>query len=174
MDRQADLERAGPPPQVQCPHCHNPIEDGDAKADPIVCPSCGSSFRIDRDRTLTWHGEPLRRLDKYELLEAVGQGSFGTVYRARDTLLDRIVAVKIPRLPRPATAEEEDRFLREARSVAQLRHAGIVPVHEVGRHEAVPYIVSDFVDGLTLADALTGRRFSFRDTAEIVGQVADA
>src|SRR5262249_9029824 len=73
-----------------------------------------------------------------------------------------------------ATDGDRDRFLREARSVAQLSHAGIVPVHEVGEHEGLPYLVGDFVGGLTLADFLTGRRPAPREAAGLVAEVAEA
>jgi serine/threonine protein kinase len=96
------------------------------------------------------------------------------VYKARDPLLDRTVAIKVLRAGNLATNEDRDRFLREARSVAQLSHVGIVPVHEVGEHEGLPYLVSDFVGGLTLADLLTGRRPPPREAAGLVAEVADA
>src|SRR5262249_32525953 len=64
------------------------------------------------------------RLGKFELLEVAGRGTFGVVYRARDTELERVVAVKIPRAETLFAAEDMDRFLREARSAAQLRHPG--------------------------------------------------
>ena len=84
------------------------------------------------------------------------------------------MAIKVPRAGNLATDEDRDRFLREARSVAQLRHPAIVPVHEVGEHDGVPYLVSDFVQGVTLADLLTARRPRFREAAELVAEVADA
>jgi WD40 repeat protein len=77
----------------------------------------------------------------------------------------------------PATwpgPQELDRFLREARSVAQLRHPSIVPVHEVGQAEGVPYLVSDFVQGVTLADRLSAGRPGFREAAGLCAVVADA
>ena len=84
------------------------------------------------------------------------------------------MAIKVPRAGNLATDEDRDRFLREARSVAQLRHPAIVPVHEVGEHEDVPYLVSDFVQGVTLADLLTARRPPPREAAGLVAAVADA
>ena len=161
--------------RLNCPHCHNPIQIvDDSPSEEVVCPSCGSSFHLDRDQTVSWSPEHLPKLGKFELLEAVGRGAFGTVYRAKDTELDRIVAVKMPRSGSFATKEDEDRFVREGRSVAQLRHPGIVPVYEVGRSGVFPYLASEFVDGLTLSDAMSGRRFTFRESAEIVAQAADA
>ena len=141
----------------------------------VVCPACGSTFRLERESTASWglRGDH-RRLGRFELIEAVGVGAFGTVYKARDPQLDRVVAIKVPRAGSLASNEDRDRFLREARSVAQLSHAGIVPVHEVGEHEGLPYLVSDFVGGLTLADFLTGRRPAPREAARLVAEVADA
>jgi serine/threonine protein kinase/WD40 repeat protein len=161
--------------RMNCPHCHSPIEVvKDAESKDVICPLCGSTFLLGRDATISWAPERLPKLGKFELLEAIGRGAFGTVYRARDTELDRIVAVKMPRSGSFATKEDEDRFVREGRSVAQLRHPGIVPVYEVGRSGVFPYLASEYVDGLTISDALTGRRFSFRESAEIVAQAAEA
>ena len=152
-----------------CPHCRNPIEV--VKLNPreeITCPSCGSSFRLETESTTSWQRMRGQKLDKYELLDTVGQGAFGTVYKARDPELDRVVAVKVPRAGNLAGPEELDRFLREARSVAQLRHPSIVPVHDVGQADGVPYLISDFVQGVTLADRLSARRPGFRESAALV------
>jgi tetratricopeptide (TPR) repeat protein/tRNA A-37 threonylcarbamoyl transferase component Bud32 len=165
-----------PPMRVRCPHCQSPIEAADDPAGgaAVLCVSCGSSFNLATDLTHTWQQEKLPPLGKFELLEVVGRGAFGTVYRARDTQLDRIVAVKLPRSGSLATSEDEDRFVREARSVAQLRHPNIVALHETGRSEQVPFIVSEFVPGITLSDALTGRRFTPREAAQLAAAVAGA
>jgi WD40 repeat protein/tRNA A-37 threonylcarbamoyl transferase component Bud32 len=113
-------------------------------------------------------------MGRFELLSAVGSGAFGTVYKARDPRLDRIVAVKIPRAGNLPDGQELGRFLREARSTAQLRHPAIVPVYEVGQEDGLPYLVSDFVEGVTLADRLTAGRLPFRDAAELAATVAEA
>jgi hypothetical protein len=94
------------------------------------------------------------RLGKYELVELVGSGSFGSVYRARDTELGRTVAVKVPSPDRLNSAREADRFLREARVAARLSHPGIVPVHDVGRVDATCFLVCQFVAGSTLSDRI--------------------
>jgi tRNA A-37 threonylcarbamoyl transferase component Bud32 len=160
---------------ILCPHCRNPVEV--VKLNPreeITCPSCGSSFHLETESTTGWQPRDGQKLGKYELLVTVGQGAFGTVYKARDPELDRVVAVKVPRAGNLAGPEDLDRFLREARSVAQLRHPAIVPVHDVGQADGVPYLVSDFVQGVTLADRLSARRPGFREAAELVAAVADA
>jgi eukaryotic-like serine/threonine-protein kinase len=158
-----------------CPHCHNPIELVRIKNEEIVCPSCGSTFRVEDGSTATWsEGQRTRTMGRFDLIETVGTGAFGTVYKARDPQLDRVVALKIPRANNLGTDEDRRRFLREARSVAQLVHPAIVPVHEVGEHNGTPYLVSDFVEGVTLSDWLTARRPTFREAADLAAGIADA
>ncbi len=90
------------------------------------------------------------RIGKFEILECVGRGSFGTVYRARDTASQREVAVKIPLPSVLDNAEHRSRFFREARLAAQLQHPHIVALHEVGEDQGVCFIASEFVTGQTL------------------------
>jgi serine/threonine protein kinase/tetratricopeptide (TPR) repeat protein len=164
-----------PATRLHCPYCRTEIEIGDQTRQDVTCPLCGSTFRVDSERsTASWTPESLPTIGKFRLIARIGQGGFGTVFQARDTSLGRIVAVKIPRTERFSTREDEERFEREARAAASLEHPGIVRVLEFGRGETFPYIVSEFVQGINLADALTGRRFSFRETAQIVAQVAEA
>jgi WD40 repeat protein len=161
---------------LMCPHCRSPIElvDGAASGE-IVCPSCGSTFHLEPQATSDWDPRQGRRdFGRFELLDIVGRGAFGTVYKARDPELDRVVAIKLPRAGNLAPGAPFDRFLREARSVAQLRHPSIVPVHEVGQQDGLPYLVSDFVHGVTLADLLTGRRPTPTEAARLVSRVAEA
>jgi serine/threonine protein kinase len=157
-----------------CPHCFNPVDTATLGAEEVCCASCGASFRPGQGTTTGWapQGAP-RRLGKFELLELVGAGGFGSVYRARDTELGRTVAVKVPRPDNPSSTVS-DRFQREARSVAQLRHPSIVPVFEIGLDNGLPYLVSEFVHGITLADLLTSERLPPRAAAELVAQIADA
>jgi WD40 repeat protein/tRNA A-37 threonylcarbamoyl transferase component Bud32 len=161
---------------VQCPHCRNPIELAAVPdSGEVLCTLCGSTFRLDEGNTATWSRTLHRRtLGRFELLEAVGSGAFGTVYKARDLQLDRTVAVKVPRAGNLPDSQELDRFLREARSTAQLRHPAIVPVYEVGQDEGVPYLVSALVEGVTLGDRLTVGGLSVRDAAEVLAVVAEA
>jgi WD40 repeat protein/serine/threonine protein kinase len=141
----------------------------------IQCDSCGSSFHLELGST-TGSDLPasLHRLGRFELEGVVGAGAFGTVYKARDPRLDRTIAIKVPRgsnVPDPANLA---RFLREARSVAQLRHPAIVAVHEVGEADGVPYLVSDFIAGITLADHLSARLPTTSEAASLAAAVADA
>jgi len=169
------MQLEGAPMHINCPHCHNPIEL--VKITPqeeVSCPSCGSTFRLEDQSTVTYKPANGQKLGKFELIDIVGHGAFGTVYKARDPELDRIVAIKVPRTGNLAGPQELDRFMREARSVAQLRHPLIVPIHEVGQAEGIPYLVSEFVQGVTLADLLTARRPSPHAAAELIAAVADA
>jgi len=115
-----------------------------------------------------------RRLGTYELLEEVGRGSFSRVYRARDTRLGRVVAVKVLREEFLDDDGMIERIWREARSAARLRHPGIVTVHEVAEHEGVPYIVTEFVDGSSLEETLANESCTAREAAQRVAAVADA
>ena len=115
-----------------------------------------------------------RRLGKFELIERVGVGAFGSVWRARDLQLGREVAVKVPHTELIESPRDLERIYREARTVAQLRHPGIVSVHEVCVHAGLPILVSDFVVGTTLRELLTARRLAHREAVMLVAKVADA
>jgi eukaryotic-like serine/threonine-protein kinase len=119
--------------------------------------------------------QPPQQVGKFELCEELGSGSFGTVFRAFDTELERDVAVKILRAGRLAGAGEAERFLREARSAAQLKHPGIVSLYEAGQTpDGVCYLVEEFIRGVTLADRLRERPFAPDAAAGLVAEVADA
>jgi tRNA A-37 threonylcarbamoyl transferase component Bud32 len=160
-------------PCLRCPHCANPIRLADRGSDEVLCPGCGGSFRV-RDARQTDTARTSRPLGKFLLLERVGLGAFGAVWKARDTELDRIVALKIPHSGLLTEGEERERFHREARAAAQLRHPGIVPVHEVVTLEGLPCIVSDFVHGISLKDLLEMRQLTYRETATLVADLAEA
>jgi len=152
---------------VRCLHCHEPIElprDSDLRN--VTCAACGGSFSLVGEDTLSATSGPTKRLGPFELIGPVGGGAFGTVWKARDPRLDRIVAIKVPRHGQ-LNAEEAEQFLREARHAAQLRHPRIVAVHEVGRDGDTVYIVSDFVQGATLDDWLTGRKLTPREATQL-------
>jgi WD40 repeat protein/serine/threonine protein kinase len=181
-------ERAEPPPdlpkpaedldgtathRLRCPHCHNPIQLADDRSEEVLCPGCGSSFRV-RDARLTTTTSAMRPLGKFQLLQRVGLGAFGAVWKARDTELDRIVALKIPHTGLLTQAADLERFHREARAAAQLRHPGVVTVHEVVTLEGLPTIVADFIEGVPLKDLLEDRRLTFREAALLMAEVAEA
>src|SRR6478672_10958965 len=157
-----------------CPNCHHRLEIVPAaRAELITCPSCGSQLDPNSGETVTYKPAPRKIICHFELMEQVGRGHFGNVWRARDTQLKRIVAVKIPRT---ADLTESDRvlFLREAQTAAKLRHANIVTVHEVGYDEDAIFIVSDFIQGVPLSEQLKIRQPSFAEAARWCAEIADA
>lgn len=149
-----------------CPSCNTeltPSENTEETVD-LTCPECGCVIDVENDETLHYSQEDVPRLKQFELLEPVGRGAYGLVWRARDTQLDRIVAIKIPTRG-DMDPREAKRFLREAQSAAQLRHPNIVSVHDTGIEEGRPYIVSDFIEGVTLSSFLTARSLPIREAA---------
>src|SRR5262249_23325317 len=118
--------------------------------------------------------QAMRPLGKFQLLERVGIGAFGAVWKAHDTELDRIVALKIPHTGLLTSEDELERFHREARAAAQLRHPGIVTVHEVVTLEGLPTIVADFIDGVTLKNLMEIRPLTFRESAGLMAEGAEA
>ncbi len=159
--------------QVRCPYCQSSIELTAEEWDhDIQCPTCDSSFNLVADDTITFQ-ETGRTIDRFQLLECLGTGSFGAVWKARDSELGRIVAVKIPRKER-LSAEESQQFLREARAAAQLKHPNIVGMHEIGKADDLIYLISDYIEGLTLSDWLSGQQLTVREAAEICAKVAAA
>ena len=97
---------------------------------------------------------PGTRLGPYEILAAAGSGGMGEVYRARDTRLDRIVAVKVLLEAVLRDPGRRQRLEREARAVSGLSHPNICTLHDVGHQDGVDYLVMEFLDGETLADRL--------------------
>jgi WD40 repeat protein/tetratricopeptide (TPR) repeat protein len=162
-----------PADRLRCPHCHNPIQLADGHSDEVLCPACGGSFQVC-DARPTVNTDPSRPLGKFQLLERVGVGAFGAVWKARDTELDRVVALKIPHTGLLTQAEDLQRFQREARAAAQLRHPGIVTVHDVATLQGLPVIVADFVTGVPLADVLEAKRLTFREAAALAADMAEA
>ena len=157
-----------------CPNCGSVVAYVSVGGQPHVC-RCydkpAMSKRVDQspDRL-----PEKRHLGRFELLEEVGAGAFGTVYMARDEQLDRIVAIKVPHTSRWGSAKHHDRFHREARSAAQLRHAGIVPVFDVEQVDGMPCIVSEFVWGETLESLTERGPLPPVDAARLSADVCDA
>src|SRR5215467_10569008 len=110
---------------------------------------------------------PLRPGDKlgpYEIVEAIGKGGMGEVYRARDSRLGRDVAIKV------SIAAFGERFEREARTIASLNHPNICTLHDVGRD----YLVMELVEGVTLAARIKEGPIPFDESLSIARQIADA
>ena len=94
------------------------------------------------------------RLGPYEIQSPLGAGGMGEVYRARDTRLDRTVAVKILPSHLSEDPEAKQRFDREARTISSLNHPNICTLHDVGQQDGTDYLVMEYLEGETLADRL--------------------
>src|SRR5690348_7062406 len=94
------------------------------------------------------------KLGPYEIQSPLGAGGMGEVYRARDTRLDRSIAIKILPTHLSSNPEAKQRFEREARAISSLSHPNICTLHDVGHQDGIDYLVMEFLDGETLADRL--------------------
>jgi tetratricopeptide (TPR) repeat protein/tRNA A-37 threonylcarbamoyl transferase component Bud32 len=108
----------------------------------------------------------------YELLEIIGEGGMGVVYRARQLGLGRVVALKQVRAATLAGRDGAARFRREAEAAARLRHPNIVPIYDVGRIDGVPYFAMEFVEGGSLADRLGSGSVAPEEAARAVSALA--
>lgn len=164
-------ETSMPGLHIRCPHCYFQIEiETQGKIERILCTACENSFGLVDDDAAS--GKP-RKIGEFEIVGRLGAGSFGTVWKARDTDLDRLVAIKIPRKGKLEQREIEQ-FVREARVTAQLKHPGIVKVFEVGRDGDSVYIVSNLVDGVNLSQWIDDRGVSSEEAAELCVRIAES
>ena len=119
-------------------------------------------------------GEP-RRVGKYEILGEIGQGGFATVYKARDTTLERTVALKVLRRELLHDPVFVERFKAEAKMAAQLEHPNIVPIYEVGEYQGIHFLAMQYIEGQTLAGVLQVRgQLTVQQALKIVQDVAAA
>ncbi len=158
----------------RCPNCHQPIQVDDhaimvveETLESIVCPSCNSQFSLVDNLKSTATVQLGRKVEHFEIQSILGEGSYGTVYKAWDTELQRHVALKLPRVG-VVTAESTEQFLHEARMASRITSPNIVSVYEVGRHERSYYIASQLIDGVTLRERLRLRQFSSREAAQLL------
>jgi len=169
---------------VQCPNpkCGKPVSFSEELAGLTVhCHHCGTNFKtsgsdsgVDQAAAGAGGAEIPQQVGRFQIREVLGAGAFGTVYRAFDPNLDREVALKVPQSGTLESPQAIERFLREAKTAARLRHANIVPIYETGQHGNHPYIVFAFIEGRALSTLLDEGPVDFARTAEIVRSLADA
>ena len=160
---------------VLCPHCHNPIEV--VKLTPreeVACPACGSTFRLEGGATTGSENSAGWKVGRFDLIETVGHGGFGTVYKARDPELDRTVAIKILPAHLSSSPELKARFEREARAVSSLNHPHICHLYDVGEQDGAAYLVMEYLEGESLADRLRKGPVPFKQALEFGLQITDA
>ena len=166
-------------PEGGCPGCL--LETGlglppDARATRVDAPS--RVDKVSRDdvalacKKSARAAELLGELGDYELLEEIGRGGQGVVYRAHQKSLNRTVALKVIGLGQWATEAHLKRFRREAEAAASLDHPRIVPIYEVGERDGQCYFSMQFVEGGQLDEVVSRRPMSIRQAAELIAKVA--
>ena len=115
-----------------------------------------------------------RILGHYKIVQMLGQGGMGIVYKAHDTHLDRFVAIKVLPADKVGDSERKLRFVQEAKAASALNHPNIVVVHDVAAADGIDYIAMEYVSGRTLNQIVNGRPMPLRETLSIAIQVADA
>ena len=114
------------------------------------------------------------KLGPYEILALLGSGGMGEVYKARDTRLERTVAIKVLPEHLAADPERRERLEREAKAVSQLNHAHICTLHDIGNQNGIVFLVMEYLEGETLADRLTRGALPLEEALRYAGQIADA
>src|SRR5438093_8595738 len=126
-----------------CPACSADIETSDAEPlAPVPCPKCGKQLRVERT------------FDHFSVVETLGVGGMGTVYKARDTLLDRFVALKLLRRDLSSEAEHASQLQQEARIAASINHPNVIQVFSSGTDHGQFYLVMELVDHRSLDDLI--------------------
>jgi len=162
---------------MECPSCQT-----ENAADSQFCSKCGTSFGpaglepVSLTKTL---GTPIHVLKagsliagKYRILEEIGRGGMGIVYKAEDLKLKRQVALKFLPPHLMDALDLKDRFLIEAQAAAALSHSNICVIYEVGESEQRPYIAMEFVEGETLRDKIRKKSLTVEEALTLAGQVA--
>jgi eukaryotic-like serine/threonine-protein kinase len=115
-----------------------------------------------------------KTISHFSILDKLGEGGMGVVYKARDTNLDRIVAVKVLPPDKVADPERKQRFVREAKAASSLNHPNIITVHEVANEDGLDFIVMEFVAGKPLSHLIGRKGLKLGDTLKYGAQIADA
>ncbi len=160
--------------RIRCPHCRCDVELlVDSPYEEMKCDSCGGDFSVAGEDSGEGPRSVLPTIGRFELIRRLGVGGFGTVWKARDPELDRLVALKIPRRGQ-LRPNEIEYFFREARAAAQLKHPQIVAVHELGRDDETVFIVSDYVEGEPLSKWMDQHKLSYPEIAKLCVMIAEA
>jgi serine/threonine protein kinase len=113
-------------------------------------------------------------LGHFQIVGPIGAGGFGEVYKARDTRLDRNVAIKVLPAHVSGRADLKERFEREARTISSLNHPHICVLHDIGHQDGVDFLVMEYLEGQTLAERLEKGALPMAEVLAIAIQIADA
>src|SRR5512136_2597838 len=163
----------------RCPKCQAPLP---ANAPQGLCPKCllaAVSTPTEAGQPADKHPPPpipvvAAAFPQLEILELIGRGGMGAVYKARQPRLDRLVALKLLPQSLAADATFAERFNREARVLARLNHPSIVTVYDFGQAGGFFYLLMEFVDGVNLRQAMRAGRFSPQQALVLVPKICDA
>lgn len=159
--------RGNASPLKSCPECYSEYEDSLEK-----CPSDDAVLRtIERDPLVG-----TRLADRYEIVEVVGRGGMGVVYKVRQEYMDRMMAIKMLHSHMVADSEAVKRFFREAKTVSQVRHHHIITLYDFGMSKlGQPYLVMDYLEGTSLKNVIKDEGpIAIERAANIYTQVCDA
>lgn len=159
---------------MSCTHCATPVSD-----EATFCSNCRKPLESASQKSAKLDSVAQELRARYEVLSQIGKGAFGEVYKARDVILNRTVAIKRIRLDWLGHGHQAEdvqrRFIREAQIAAQLQHPNIVTVYDVVSTAKASYIVMEFVDGTTLAAKLSNKKpLSLSESLYILSRVARA
>jgi serine/threonine protein kinase len=165
----------------KCPQCGAPLKES---APAGLCPHCLMALNLQTETVLTddmpGAQPPLPpeqiapHFPQLEILECLGRGGMGVVYKARQKSLNRLVALKLLAPERVSDAKFAERFAREARALAALNHPNIVTIHDFGQAGGFYYLLMEFVDGVNLRQLLRARKFTPEEALAIVPPLCDA
>jgi serine/threonine protein kinase/ribosomal protein S27AE len=175
-----------PPLSRTCPRCGSLLPTGAPEG---LCPRCvlgvglathteaPGDFGPQGTRTLqppSGPAEIAKHFPQLEILECLGRGGMGAVYKARQQKLNRLVALKILAPEKGADPKFAERFLREAQALARLSHPNIVAVHDFGEADGLYYLLMEYVDGVTLRQLLHGHKIAPEQALKIVPKICEA
>ncbi|MBI4324106.1 MAG: protein kinase, partial [Chloroflexi bacterium] len=176
-------------PEQQCPRCGQTLPPDapaghcpkclvqlalEAAAAPTVVPADEAATPPAGAQPLSSAGSRVKYFGDYELIEEIARGGMGVVWRARQTSLNRVVALKMILAGRFAGEADVRRFHTEAEAAANLQHPNIVAIHEIGQHEGQHYFSMDYVEGKSLAELVMDGPLPAAQAAALVKNIAEA